>query len=195
MALNVSLVVGSLESAMNQNDDEPLLHFSFAKYLINPCGFMSSSSSNDDNKMVASSIGASDVIKSRLLTAIHQQTTDDIASPISHEGDEDHQEALDLIETVRQQYDFNGSLFSNEEERLQLVKEFLLIFQEVKYRTQLLYTVGYYFFLFSNLCCTQTNLSFLKDLSQCENILPSSLPNVDRLMNDKVYIKWRLMPF
>lgn len=145
--------------------------------------------------MVASSIGASDVIKSRLLTAIHQQTTDDIASPISHEGDEDHQEALDLIETVRQQYDFNGSLFSNEEERLQLVKEFLLIFQEVKYRTQLLYTVGYYFFLFSNLCCTQTNLSFLKDLSQCENILPSSLPNVDRLMNDKVYIKWRLMPF
>ena len=100
-----------------------------------------SSSLNPEN--ISASIGAA-VLQSRM----GPSTSD--APSLSSIAEDLSQETLDLIETVRQQYNFNGSFFSIAEREV-IINEFLLTLQEVKFRTQIVYprAVCYFFFQFS----------------------------------------------
>ena len=101
--------------------DEPLLRFSFAKFLANPCGLMSSSSST-----------AADFKGEE-----HSPPPTSSSASISSTGDLS-KELLQLLDPFRQQYyNLNRSLFSTEE-RVVIIEEFLLVLQEVKYRIKLL---------------------------------------------------------
>lgn len=106
--------------------DEPLLRFSFAKFLANPCGLMSSSSSTETADF-----------KGEEHSPPHTSSSASSASIISSTGDLS-KEVLQLLDPFRQQYyNLNRSLFSTEE-RVVIIEEFLLILQEVKYRIKLL---------------------------------------------------------
>ena len=104
------------------HDDEPLLHFSFAKFLADPCGLIASSSSPTT------------------VTVDHnappsQTETVTSSSTLSPPPTDLSQEALDFIGPFRQHYNLNSSLFTTEE-RVVLIEEFLQVLQEVKYRTR-----------------------------------------------------------
>ena len=101
--------------------DEPLLRFSFSKFLANPCGLMASSSSPTT------------------VTVDHNATpsqteTETSSSTLSRPPTDLSQEALDFIGPFRQHYNFNSSLFTTEERMvliffsLQIVKWLVRLF-------------------------------------------------------------------
>ena len=94
------------------DNGEPLVRFSFAKFLANPCGLQPSPSLRNQ--------------------IVNKESSPDISNtPFS-------QETLQLIEPFRQQYIVNRSLFTAEDRRF-IFEEFLLIIQEVKHRLTLLH--------------------------------------------------------
>ena len=128
MAMLLSLNKSAMPDEQHQQQaepflgsDEPLLRFSFAKFLANPCGLMSSSSST-----------AADFKEEE-----HSPPPTSSSASISSTGDLS-KEVLQLLDPFRQQYyNLNRSLFSTEE-RVVIIEEFLLVLQEVKYRIKLL---------------------------------------------------------
>ena len=93
-----------------------------------------------------SSIGAAAAATNRFLSEYDEITAGEANERPSMSGEELSQESTDLIDSVRQQYDFSSVLFSMEE-RTAFVKEFLLILREVKYRSQFFHSHAVSYFI------------------------------------------------
>ena len=108
------------------SDNKPLLRFSFAKFLVNPCGLMPSSSLRND--MVKS------IIINQILMTNHPPHHNQSSSPpIFAKMSSLSQEALLFIYPFRQQYNVNRHLFTAVE-REAIIEEFLLVIREIKQR-------------------------------------------------------------
>ena len=99
--------------ALMGTTEEPLVRFSFAKFLANPCGLMSSLP----------------------LPPPAQESHDsgDAATDVSQD------EALQLLDPLRQSYNVSGSSLTIEEQVV-VIEEFLLVLQEAKHRAQLMHS-------------------------------------------------------
>jgi len=105
------------------NEAEPLLRFSFAKFLANPCGL----NYNGVNASPAVVDGNNQVSGSPLNDAGDLNGTASLP-PLPQDLSK---EALQLLDAVRHQYNVNRSPFSSEE-LVVTIDEFFLILQEVK---------------------------------------------------------------
>ena len=164
--------------------DEPLLPYSFAQFLANPCGLMSSNS-------VASQLARNKIIKSAEMRLA-------AAAAASQSGDELllWKEVHQFLDPIRPRYQINRDSLS-EKQLKAVIDEFLLVLQEVKYRIKLvqhqkvcvLYVIIIYNQnkkLIASFCYTPKK----KYLHQCENIKLASLPinSLKQLVNQKVIV-------
>ena len=132
------------EQQSSLSDNEPLLRFSFAKFLANPCGLMPSSLLHNDlakfisngklDKFLSGSIKIMPTLQPAAVSmlSIVKTSKETTSSSLS-------QQALQFLEPFRQQYFVNQSLLTTEEREV-ITEEFLLIIQEVKHRANLLHS-------------------------------------------------------
>jgi len=92
------------------NVAEPILRFSFAEFLVNPCGLMSLPGSNE--------------IDEDIITAANEARLVAVDANLS-------EETLKLLDSFRHLYNVNHSLFSIDE-RFVTIDEFLRIVEEAK---------------------------------------------------------------
>ena len=112
------------------SNDEPILRLPFAKFLANPCGFGSTTERSYALKSIVDRIP----FRHRNLFDIDNS---EIHLPPASSAPLLAQETFRFLEPFRQQYDnINRSSFTNEE-LVTIMKEFLLIVQQVKYSSQL----------------------------------------------------------
>jgi hypothetical protein len=150
--LSCLLVVVSSSSAFNASANlkqqtaveaanEPLLRYSFAQFLANPCGLMSSSSASSQSarfNQVFKSIGM------RIFTSKwrKQATLSSTAAASSRSNGASlslSQEAQQFLDPFRQRYNNINSNSLTDEELKVIVQEFLIVLREVKYRSHLMH--------------------------------------------------------
>jgi len=113
------------------DNSKPLLRFSFAKFIVNPCGLMPSSSLH--NELVKSII-----INQILKNHPHHHHQSSLPGPIFAKMSSLSQEALLFIYPFRQQYNVNRNLFTALE-REAIIEEFILVIREIKHRINLIH--------------------------------------------------------
>ena len=138
------------ESIFKDDNHQPLLRFSFAKFLANPCGLMSASAATAASSSVDAQFDQQQHDAAGTATAFSsaENDGDNLRPPPfsssstaadQHLSDEAHH-FLDPL--LRQQYNnINRSLFTAEE-RTVIIDEYLLVLQEVKYRTKLVHPLN-----------------------------------------------------
>ena len=111
-------------------DEPPILRFPFAKFLANPCGFGSPSIRNYVVKSIA------DRISPNLFDTETERSYSSSALDIDGNSSSLAQETAQFLEPFRQQYNsIDRNSFTNEELG-KIIKEFLLIVQQVKFRAK-----------------------------------------------------------
>ena len=114
------------------DSNKPLLRFSFAKFLVNPCGLMPSSSLHND---LVKSIIINQILKNHP----HHHQSSSSPSPVFSRMSTLSQEALLFIYPFRQQYNINRNLFTVPEQEA-IIEEFILVIREIKHHINLILT-------------------------------------------------------
>ena len=135
LTINSSLAqpVQAVQTKQALSHEGPLLRFSFAKFLANPCGLMSSSLR--DNQATSTAVNVNNNLEPSSQTDATDEEEENENIPMSADLS---QEALDLIDPFRQHYNLTSSSFKIDE-RVVLLEEFLLVLQEVKHRMSLMH--------------------------------------------------------
>jgi hypothetical protein len=123
--------------------DEPLLRYSFAQFLANPCGLMSSSSASSQSariNQVFKSIGMRIFVsKWRKQATLSSPAAASSRSNGASASLSLSQEAQQFLEPFRQRYNNINSNSLTDDELKVIVQEFLLVLREVKYRSHLMH--------------------------------------------------------
>ena len=113
-------------------DEPPILRFPFAKFLANPCGFGSPSIRNYVGKSIAN----------RNLPKLSDSKTERrySSSALDIDGNSSSlaQETAQFLEPFRQRYNSIDRNSFSKEELGKIIKEFLLIVHQVKFRSKIL---------------------------------------------------------